>query len=342
MKKPFKNMANIAQKPELATIMILLVLLILNIIVQGNFFEVDSIRSIINSIGPLALLAIGQAIVLISGGIDLSTGSAMSLMLCIMTKIMVASQPITGVYALLIVIPVAIAIGLLNGIAVGYLRLPPVIATFATSFLWVGIALFVTPSAGGQAVNWFKIFYDIRKIEGVSGVLTTFGKAVPSVLILVIIGCAVWFIVSRTKLGRHMYAVGSNNDNAYATGISTARVQMYAYLLNSLFILMAALFYAGQNGAGSAHVGDAMTLRAIAAAIIGGVALTGGRGNIYAAIAGAAIMYFVNQIIFFSNISSAYQTLFNGVIVILAVASSYIFEHIRLRQMLKGENSHAR
>jgi len=131
--------------------------------------------------------------------------------------------------------------------------------------------------------------------------------------------------VSKTRTGRYIYAVGSSNDSAYESGIDTARVQLRACLVNSIFIVLAALFFVGQNQSGDARMGDPLTLRAIAAAVVGGIALTGGRGSVYFALVGALILSFVNKIIFFANISSAYQTLVGGAIVILAIAASQAY-----------------
>jgi len=230
------------------------------------------------------------------------------------------NDPITGVYALLITFGVAILVGVVNGIGIGYLRIPPVIVTYATSYMWLGIALFLRPTPGGESVDWFKGFYNLNAVSGAPEILKKFGNYIPPALILILIACIVWFVISKTKTGRYIYAVGSNNDSAYASGINTAKVQMMACIINSVFIFLAALFFVGQNQSGDARMGDPLTLRAIASAVVGGIALSGGRGSVYFALVGALIMSFVNKIIFFANIPNAYQTLVSGLIVIIAIA----------------------
>jgi len=212
-----------------------------------------------------------------------------------------------------------------NGIGMGYLRIPSVIATFATSFMWLGAALFLRPTPGGQSVPWFKLFYDVKAYAGAPPALKAFGSMVPSALILVLIGCLFWFVLSRTRTGRYIYAVGSNHTSAYESGINTARIQLRACVINSVFIFLAALFFVGQNQSGDARMGDPLTLRAIAAAVVGGVALSGGRGSVFFALIGALILSLVNKIIFFADIPYAYQTLVSGVIVIIAIASSQAY-----------------
>lgn len=313
----------------------MLIMLILTANLQKNFFEAKSIVSNINAFAPLILLAMGQAIVIIAGGLDLSSGSSMSLILVILTKVMVKDQPATGLYALLAAVGAMLLIGIINGLCVGYLRLPPIIVTFATSYIWLGISLFIRPTPGGECVNWMRMFYTFNEVEGMPAFIKSIGNILPPAFWLIIVGCAAWFVISRTKTGRHIYAVGSSNDNAYASGINTPKTQLKAYIINAFFIFLCALYFAAQNQSGDARMGDPLTLRAIAAAVVGGIALSGGRGNVYFAICGALILSLVNKIIFFANISSAYQTLVSGLIVLVAISISVVYNAVSERAVLK-------
>ncbi len=312
-------------KPEFSSLIILVVMVAVTAVLQRNFFATKSIVRNINAFTPLVLLTMGQAAVILSGGLDLSAGTALSLFTCVLTTVMKKGEPLTGLLALAVTFAVAMGVAVVNGIGVGYLRIPPVIVTFATSFMWLGIALFLRPTPGGEAVEWFKAFYNVGQVEGAPAGLASFAAVVPPALILVLVACAVWLVIRRTRTGRYIYAVGSNNDSAYESGINTARVQMQAFMINSTFIFLAALFFVGQNQSGDARLGDPLTLRAIAAAVVGGIALTGGRGSVFFALVGALILSFVNKIIFFANISYAYQTLVSGAIVIVAIASSQAY-----------------
>lgn len=321
--------------PEFSSIVILLVMVIITASFQKNFFEQKSMVRTVNAFLPLILMTMGQAVVIISGGIDLSAGTALSLMTVILTTIMKKEEPITGVYAILITYVVAVLIGMINGLGIGYLRLPPVIITYATSYIWLGIALFIRPTPGGTTTEWFRMFYDFGTVSAMPAYIIGFGKIIPPSLLLILIACIAWFIFSKTRISRYIYAVGSNNDSAYASGIDTAWTQTVACIVNSSFIFLTALFFAAQNQSGDARMGDPLTLRAIAAAIVGGVALTGGRGNIYFAMVGALILSFVSKIIFFANIPNAYQTLVSGVIVIGAIAASLAYTLYSKRSMAK-------
>jgi ribose transport system permease protein len=311
--------------PDFSRLVILFLMFALTAVLQRNFFAMRAIVRNIDSFTPLILMTMGQAVVIISGGLDLSVGTALSLMTCVLTSVMREGVPITGLYALVVTFAVAMAIGMVNGIGIGYLRIPPVIVTFATSFIWLGIALFLRPTPGGETVDWFQAFYRVRNIETAPAVLKAFGEIIPPSLILVLIGCLVWWIFSRTRTGRYIYAVGGNSQSAYETGINTAWVQMKACMINSAFIFLAALFFVGQNRSGDARMGDPLTLKAIAAAVVGGIALTGGRGSVFFALIGALIFSFVSKIIFFANIPNAYQTFFGGLIVIIAIAASQLY-----------------
>jgi len=322
------SIKKIGLKQEFSSMLILFVMFTITAILQDNFFQPNSVVRNINAFAPLILLAMGQAVVIISGGLDLSAGAALSLLTCVLTYVMRQDEPITGVYAIVIAFAVAVLIGVINGIGIGYLRIPPVILTFATSYIWLGAALFIRPTPGGESVKWFKIFYDTKSAEGVPAFVKAIGSVFQPALVLVLVGCLIWYVISKTKIGRYIYAVGSSNDSAYATGINTAKVQMMACIINSVFIFLAALFFVGQNQSGDARMGDPMTLRAIAAVVVGGIALTGGRGSVYLAIVGALILSFVNKIIFFADIPNAYQTLVSGLIIIVAIAGSVAYSYI--------------
>jgi ribose transport system permease protein len=311
--------------PDFSRLLILILMFVLTAVLQRNFFAKRAIVRNIDSFTPLILMTMGQAVVIISGGLDLSVGPALSLMTCVLTSVMREGVPISGLHALVVAFAAAMAIGMVNGIGIGYLRIPPVIVTFATSFIWLGIALFLRPTPGGETVDWFQAFYRIRNVETAPAFLKAFGETIPPSLLLVLTGCLLWWIVSRTRTGRYIYAVGGNSQSAYETGINTAWVQMKACMINSAFIFLAALFFVGQNRSGDARMGDPLTLKAIAAAVVGGIALTGGRGSVFFALIGALIFSFVSKIIFFANIPNAYQTLFGGVIVIVAIAASQLY-----------------
>ena len=306
------------------TLIILAGLLVVISIIQNNFWQPSVLKNTIISWTPIILMTMGQAIVIISGGLDMSAGASFSFMICIMASIMKADDPASGVTALLVCALFMVVIGLLNGIAVGIFKLPPLIATFATSYIWLGAALFVMPSPGGECANWVRAFYNFASWENAPQALKDFGEYIPTGVLLIAAACVIWYFVSRSRTGRYIYAVGSDRNLAFESGINTAKIQITAYLLNSLFIMMAALFLLGENQSGSARIGDPYTLQSIASAAVGGVALAGGSGSVFIGIAGAAIIQIVSKIIFYSGISTDYQTILSGVILLAAISVSSI------------------
>jgi len=332
-----KGIKKIVSRHDFSVILIFVIMFVLAASLENNFFSAGAIVRNINAFSPLILMAMGQSVVLISGGVDLSCGALLSLQTCILTYVMKTNDPVTGIYALLITLLVSIGIGALNGVGVGVFRIPAIVVTFATSFMCLGIALFIRPTPGGQSTNWFQVFYNASMVEGAPQGLVTLGKYLPPALFLVLAACAIWYLVSKTKTGRYMFAVGSSRENAYASGINTAGIQIKAYIINAIFIMLGAMFFAAQNQSGDARMGDPMTLRAIASAVVGGIALTGGRGNVYFAILGALTLSFVNKVIYFANIPTAYQTLAGGLIVILAISTSTIYSFAGKRMSLKAE-----
>ena len=324
-----KQMPAFFRSPGFITLLIFAALLIVTSIVQSNFWQPSVLKNTIISWTPLILMTMGQAIVLIAGGLDMSAGASFSFMICLMASIMKTDDPASGVVAILVCAVFMVIIGVLNGIAVGVFKLPPIIATFATSYIWLGAALLLMPSPGGQCANWVRLFYNFESWNGAPEFLKAFGSVIPTGVLLIAAAIVIWFFVSRSKTGRYIYAVGSNRNISFHSGINTAKIQIIAYVLNSLFIMMAALFLVGENQSGSARIGDPYTLQSIASAAVGGVALTGGTGNVYIAIAGTAIINLVSKIIFYSGISTDYQTILSGVILLAAISVSSIVAAVK-------------
>ena len=179
-------------KPEFSILLILVAMLGLTAVLQKNFFEMKSVVRNINAFTPLVLLTMGQAVVIISGGIDLSTGTALSLLTCVLTTVMQKADPVTG--------RVCHAGRLrrghghrasINGIGIGYLRIPPVIVTFATSFIWLGAALFLGPPRAGNRWPGSSGSTTWAPFPTLQPSVKAFGAIIPPALILVLIGCRV-------------------------------------------------------------------------------------------------------------------------------------------------------
>jgi ribose transport system permease protein len=271
---------------------------------------------------PLILISIGQAIIILSGGIDLSVGTQVSLINVILAVMMrnAGDNRAAVIPAMLVAFLTALGMGFVNGFAAGYLFLPPMIATFATSAIWFGIALLILPSPGGFIPDWL--------VQGFSWKFSL----ISTPLIVIVLAYLFWvLIIKKRSLGRHIYAVGSNEAAAFANGIDTNQVKVLSYMLGSFFVLLGAFAITFQSASGDARLGASYTLTSIAAVVVGGISLKGGTGNVIGAVIGAIVLNMVINLIYFANVPSEYQEFTKGAIIIVALAMAVIYKRREAR-----------
>lgn len=291
--------------------LVLVMIVILNVILQPNFFSVSVVRTNFMTFTPLILVTIAQSIVIISGSIDFSAGASLSFFTCMtaffMTDKNVALVIILGFTA------VIIGNGFLNGFMIGKLRLQPLITTYATQAIMLGFAMYIMPVAGGYVPRFLYKFYN-----------SNFLKVLPVPILILIIGVAIWILISKTTLYRYIYAVGGNEEGAYASGINVSNIKMFAHVIASIFIGIAGICILMLSATGEWRSGSPYLINSLAAAIIGGISLRGGKGDVWGAICGALIIGFLNNIIFFARVSSYYQIFAKGMIILLALSIASI------------------
>ncbi|MBN2073227.1 MAG: ABC transporter permease [Actinobacteria bacterium] len=259
---------------------------------------------------PLILASIAQAIIIISGSLDLSLGASMSLFTVITAYFMTD----TNVFPIVMLgFAVVFMTGALNGALIGKLGLSPLITTYATQAIIIGFAMFILPNAGGYVP---KFFYRIYRADVL--------KVIPAPIFILIIGLIIWFVISRTTLYRYIYAIGSDEEAAYASGLKVSNIRFAAHLIASLFIAIAGLCILLSTATGDFRSGNPFALNSVAAVVVGGVSLTGGKGNIWGAVFGALILGLLNNLIFFAQISSFYQTFAKGMIIVLSLSMAAI------------------
>ena len=302
-----RTLKRILRNPSFASFLIMIFCLIINFILQPNFLGLRAIKSNLQSFTPLILSSIAQGWIIISGSLDLSIGSAISLF-CVLASYYMTDGNVVQVLGLSFV-TVVVASGFLNGYFIGKLGLSPLIVTFATSSVFLGVAMIIMPISGGYVP---KSFYGLYRSN-------LFGL-VPCTVCILIISFGFWFIVSRGSIFRYIYAVGSNDENAHASGINVSAVRIKAHLIASLYICLAALCVLMMTATGEWRSGQGYTINSIAACVIGGISLTGGRGNLLGALFGALIFGFLDNIMFFSQISPYYQIFAKGITVLLAIS----------------------
>jgi ribose transport system permease protein len=259
----------------------------------------------------LALAAMGQTIVVLTGGFDLSAGAVISLVNAILASSMqdsVGSQIAWGLGA----IAVGGLVGAFNGFFIAFLRMQSIVVTLATMFIVQGITLLIMPTPGGQIPAGFSAFLN--------------GTAIPSILpapvVVVVAALLIWALIKHTRFGIAIYAVGSDQDAAAYSGVRIEWVKFGAYILGGCFYGAAGAFISAQTGAADPLVGDPLLLPIFAAVVVGGTLLGGGRGGCLGSVVGAYVLMIVVNILLVLSISAYYSTVAEGLILLLAVLGS--------------------
>jgi len=261
----------------------------------------------------LVLAATAQTIVMMRGGIDLSIGGIISLGTSVFAT-QVGDSAISVMVWSAIVLAGGALIGALNGWIMTTFRLQPFLVTLAMWSILSGVAMMVLPTDGGKVPGWWISFANEK----------LYGIVMPVWLIAALLLFWVWFAATRT--GTTIKAVGSSAKAAYLSGVSEMRVSMVCYGLSGLFAAMAALYLTTQIGAGSPNIGSDYILASVAASVIGGVSLFGGRGHLLGTVIGAFILTIIGNLIFVLRISSFWQPVASGAILLCAVLVTSIIE----------------
>lgn len=284
---------------------IFLALLVATNLVRPSF----DLRALAIASLPVAFAAVGQAIVVISGGIDLSIGSVMALTNVIAAVLLLDASVEVSVAVVLLVLVVGIVVGTVNGVLVVISRVPDIVVTLAMLFVWAGAALLVLGTPGGGSTPWLR-----ELISGGVGI-----ELVPRALIvlLVIVGI-VWIPLRRSRLGLSLYAIGSNQLAAFRSGVGVARTKVAAYALAGFFASLGGLALTASTGIGTPIPGPYLLL-SVAAIVLGGVSLAGGRGGLLGPIVGIYILGLIRADLTFIGVEPAYSQVIQGVIMVAVV-----------------------
>ncbi|WP_437437796.1 ABC transporter permease [Trinickia violacea] len=302
--------------PSLAEIgpLVALVLACLFFISQSNrFLSFQNFSLILQQTMVVAVIAIGQTLIVLTGGIDLSCGMVMAFGSIVMTK-----------FAVVLGVPPAIAIlcgvgastlfGLLNGVLITRIKLPPFIVTLGT--LNIAFALTQLYSNAESVSNLPDAIMFFGSTFRVGPAEVTYGTVLALLMYL-----ATWFVLRDTVPGRHLYALGNNPESARLMGLKSNRILIMVYSLAGLIYGVAALLLVARTGVGDPQAGQTENLDSITAVVLGGTSLFGGRGSIVGTLLGALIVGVFRNGLTLMGVSSVYQVLITGMLVILAVAA---------------------
>lgn len=313
---------------------LLVVVVLVNFSRQDNLFDPSVLNRNIRVFLPLMILAVGQAVVIIGGGIDLSVGAQVSMCNALLvTWITPESAGGEIIVAILLVCGTGMLAGAVNGIAVAYLRLQPIVTTYATSFIFAGIALFILPRPGGQLPSdmtglyrrliEFEPFVTIPIIRDIPLL-----REIPPAFLVILAILLLWAFFRRTRFVQYIYAAGDNPEAAYTTGIPVQLIRFGTYVVCGLFAALAALALTMSLGSGSPTSGEQMTLDSIVAVVLGGTRLRGGQGGIVGAMIGVVILGVIRNIISFYNVPTWSQTLVDALIILIALAAPGLIRFI--------------
>lgn len=295
--------------PFLPAFCILIMLFILNGISEPRSLSFSSVTGLVSTYLALMFLAMAQTYVVFTGDIDLSNGTILSLVNVVVISLMEYTGDGLGsiLFACLIGLLTGLVCGFLNGLIVAGLRLQSIVATFATSILFTGVALFIMPVAGTPAPEAFWVTYSE----------TYFG--IPFVFYILAGILALAALLSRTRLQIELLAVGDGHMAAYQSGLPVTLIRIKGYMLCGLFSAMAALCISGATASGDPLVGSKMTLLSIAAVVLGGTALAGGFGTVVGSLIGALILGLIESFVYFAGTPSEWQTLVKGIAILAAL-----------------------
>jgi fructose transport system permease protein len=282
---------------------------------SDRFLTGPNFSLIMQQVMVVGTLAIGQTLVILTGGIDLSNGMIMALSSVLMTGLAVRSG-VDPIVAILVGMLAGVLFGLVNGALVTAIGLPPFIVTLGTFNIVYALVRIYTTSTITNLPQTQLFFGNTFTLVGTE---FTYG----SVLMLILYAIT-WFVLRSTPAGRSVYAVGDNPEAARLAGINTKRVLLGVYILAGLTYAIAGLLLASRTGVGDPNAGQNGNLDSITAVVLGGTSLLGGRGQILGTLIGALIVGVFRNGLQLMGVESNYQVLITGVLVILAVSVDYL------------------
>jgi fructose transport system permease protein len=283
---------------------------------SDRFLTGGNLSLILQQVMVVGVIAIGQTLVILTAGIDLSCGMVMALGGIVMTKF-ATELGLPPALAVLAGIGVTTLFGLANGLLVTRIKLPPFIVTLGT--LNIAFAITQLYSNSQTVTDLPPLMTALGNTFNLGGTEVAWG----TVLMLVLYAFA-WFVLRETAAGRHVYAVGNNAEATRLVGIPTQRVLLMVYVIAGVFYGIASLLSVARTGVGDPNAGQTENLDAITAVVLGGTSLFGGRGIILGSLVGALIVGVFRNGLTLMGVSSIYQVLVTGILVILAVATDQL------------------
>jgi ribose transport system permease protein len=311
-----------ARYPALFALVLFVISIVINFILQPNMFARDTLNSNMRVFLPIILMSVGQAVVILGGGIDISVGGIVSIVNTVLaTRVGLDGSPEKMWQFVLVSIFAGLLAGALNGFFIAYLRLQPIITTYATSFIYAGFALYILPNPGGGIP---------AKIAALYRDTTPLGLPLAFYIIAIIL--LLWVYVSSTRFGKYLFAVGGKAEAAYETAVPVTLIQFSTYVVSGFMSALAGIAITMLSGSGNAEIGSSMTLNSITSVVIGGNAMSGGVGGVAGPVMGAITLNVIQNIISFAHIDTWWETLVKATIIVVALAAPGAINLVRRRR----------
>lgn len=323
-KNCIKKMTSIRGMGQVLTVTIgLIVLYLVFGLINPSFFSSRNASNLLRQIAPMLIIGIGQSYVLITGNIDLSIGSVVGMSTMLSATMM--TKGISPWLAVLVTLISCLAVGIVNGYLVAGFKLPPFIATLGTMTIARGIAQIANNNYNtnsiGEAAQGFRDFFYYGKTLGLFN----------PIWIAIIIWIVFNFLLSKTKYGRHIYAIGSNAEASKLSGVSIISTTNIAYVVSAFCACVVGLSQCASAGMGAMDAGNAYEMYAVAASVIGGVSTLGGQGILLGTVVGASIWAVLQNGLQFAGAPVAIRNIVIGIIVIVSVLLDIVVRSGRIK-----------
>ncbi|WP_317856104.1 ABC transporter permease subunit [Chakrabartyella piscis] len=292
-------------------IIILVVFMIAISIMRPEFLQPSNLSNVLRQTSVNAIIAAGMSFAILTGGIDISVGSTLAFSGAVSAYMVLNNYNI--IVVILVTLTIGVIAGAMNGLFITKFKLQPFIVTLATMTIFRGMTTVFTQ---GRPISF--------KSEGTGimyrfiGKESLFGIPIP-IIIMVVVYILGYYLLNHTSFGRYIYAIGCNEDAAHLSGINTKKVKFMAYVINGCLAALAAIIVTARLSSAQPTAGDGYELDAIAAVVLGGTSLAGGRGKITGTIIGAMIIGMLSNALNLMDVSSYYQTIIKGLVILVAV-----------------------
>ena len=297
----------------------LVILYIVFSIFGNNFLSLDMVKNILESSYYIGFMAFGVTFIIITGGIDLSLGTVMMCAALLGVILVLKRYSMIGDLAIALTLFVGIAFGFVNGVLIAKLKLPPFIATLGTQMMSMGFGSIITkvqsqtwPTATAEVGGWFKKVFIRAELFGIKGFPVGAFWLIGFFIIAAL-------ILHKTKFGRYVYAIGSNEEATRLSGINVDNWKVAVYTLSGFFVGMCGLFYAAAYTTITPGTGNGQEMNGITGVIIGGTSMSGGSGTMVGTLIGVFIMSVLKNGLSSCGLQAPWQTFLTGVVVIGAV-----------------------